>query len=146
MSDTPHGRTRRDGDPQDTGVPRAFAGVVLDAPDPRALAGFYQRLLGWKIVDESPDWVSLEGPEPTRISFQAEPEYRPPTWPSRGDRQQMMLHLDFEVEDLEAGHRHAVEAGATPADFQPQDDVRVYTDPAGHPFCLFVRDEDDRAG
>jgi hypothetical protein len=25
------------------------------------------------------------------------------------------------------------------ADFQPQDDVRVLRDPAGHPFCLFVR-------
>jgi len=26
------------------------------------------------------------------------------------------------------------------ADFQPHDDVRVYLDPAGHPFCLWVRD------
>jgi hypothetical protein len=24
------------------------------------------------------------------------------------------------------------------AEFQPQDDVRVYLDPAGHPFCLYV--------
>ena len=24
------------------------------------------------------------------------------------------------------------------ADFQPQDDVRVYLDPAGHPFCLWA--------
>ena len=24
-------------------------------------------------------------------------------------------------------------------EFQPQDDVRVYLDPAGHPFCLWVR-------
>jgi hypothetical protein len=24
------------------------------------------------------------------------------------------------------------------ADFQPQDDVRVCLDPAGHPFCLFL--------
>ncbi len=23
---------------------------------------------------------------------------------------------------------------------QPQDDVRVYLDPAGHPFCLFVNE------
>ena len=28
--------------------------------------------------------------------------------------------------------------GATLAEFQPQDDVRVYLDPAGHPFCLWV--------
>nr|WP_278254933.1 hypothetical protein [Streptomyces sp. IBTA2] len=31
--------------------------------------------------------------------------------------------------------------GATPAEFQPQHDVRVLFDPAGHPFCLFVRDQ-----
>jgi hypothetical protein len=32
----------------------------------------------------------------------------------------------------------AVEAGARVARFQPQDDVRVLLDPAGHPFCLWV--------
>jgi hypothetical protein len=31
----------------------------------------------------------------------------------------------------------APEASAL-ADFQPQDDVRVCLDPAGHPFCLFL--------
>jgi hypothetical protein len=25
------------------------------------------------------------------------------------------------------------------ADYQPQQDVRVYLDPAGHPFCLWAR-------
>jgi hypothetical protein len=30
--------------------------------------------------------------------------------------------------------------GAVLAEYQPQDDVRVYLDPAGHPFCLFTRD------
>jgi catechol 2,3-dioxygenase-like lactoylglutathione lyase family enzyme len=122
------------------GVPRALAGVVLDAPDPRALAAFYRRLLGWETAEDGPDWVSLKGPGATGLSFQTEPEYRPPTWPGRSDRQQMMLHLDFEVADLEAAHEHAVAAGAVLADFQPQDDVRVYADPAGHVFCLFVRE------
>ena len=31
----------------------------------------------------------------------------------------------------------AVAAGATLAEFQPQDHVRVCLDPAGHPFCLW---------
>ena len=31
------------------------------------------------------------------------------------------------------------EQGATLADFQPQEDVRVCLDPAGHPFCLFLQ-------
>ena len=41
------------------------------------------------------------------------------------------------VEDLDRGVEKAVGLGATQADWQPQDDVRVMLDPAGHPFCLF---------
>jgi hypothetical protein len=40
----------------------------------------------------------------------------------------------------EAAGAHAVAAGAALAEFQPQDDVRVYLGPAGHPFCLFRPD------
>ena len=48
------------------------------------------------------------------------------------------MHLDLEVGDLEGAVAHAVETGATVADHQPQKDVRVLLDPAGHPFCLYV--------
>ena len=50
-----------------------------------------------------------------------------------------MLHLDILVDGLDAAGAHALEAGAVLASYQPQDDVRVYLDPAGHPFCLFVQ-------
>ena len=50
----------------------------------------------------------------------------------------MMLHLDLEVPDLPAAVAGAVRAGAREADFQPQEDVRVMLDPAGHPFCLYI--------
>jgi hypothetical protein len=50
----------------------------------------------------------------------------------------MMLHLDFEVSDLEQAVAHAIELGGELADFQPHDDVRVILDPDGHPFCLYV--------
>ena len=50
----------------------------------------------------------------------------------------MSMHLDIEVDDLDAAGARAVAAGATLAGYQPQDDVRVYLDPAGHPFCLFL--------
>ena len=113
--------------------------TVLDAPDPRELARFYQRLLGWPVGADEPDWVTLVPPEGSSgLSFQREPVYERPTWPAVRDRQQMMLHLDIEVDDLEAAGAHAVAAGATLAEFQPQDDVRVYLDPVGHPFCLYV--------
>ena len=50
----------------------------------------------------------------------------------------MQMHIEVEVEDLAAAVEHAIELGATPAEHQPQDDVRVMLDPAGHPFCLYT--------
>ncbi|WP_165978463.1 VOC family protein [Actinomadura darangshiensis] len=112
---------------------------VLDAPDPHALANFYRRLLGWTVVQREPDWVKLRPPGGgTGLSFQTEPIYEAPTWPASAGAQQIMTHLDFEVEDLDAAGTHAEEAGAVLAGFQPDDDVRVYLDPVGHPFCLFL--------
>jgi hypothetical protein len=40
--------------------------------------------------------------------------------------------------DLETAVDAAIALGATRAASQPQDDVRVLLDPAGHPFCLWV--------
>lgn len=51
----------------------------------------------------------------------------------------MTSHLDIAVDDLQAGVDWARQAGATLADYQPQEHVRVMLDPAGHPFCLFAR-------
>jgi catechol 2,3-dioxygenase-like lactoylglutathione lyase family enzyme len=116
-----------------------LSGVVLDAPDARELAAFYRRLLGWPVEQDEPGWVKLASPDGgPGLSFQDEPEYARPTWPSDASHQQMMVHLDIEVDDLEAACAHARAAGATLTEFQPQEHVRVHLDPAGHPFCLFV--------
>jgi catechol 2,3-dioxygenase-like lactoylglutathione lyase family enzyme len=114
-------------------------GVVLDAPDAPALAHFYSDLLGWEIAKESPEHCTM-GPADgvAYIAVQRSTDYVRPTWPNADGAQQMMLHLDFEVVDLEAAVAHAVELGAELADFQPQQDVRVMLDPAGHPFCLYT--------
>ena len=113
--------------------------VVLDAPDARELADFYRRLLGWEIKVDEGDWVLLRRPDDgTSLSFQAEPHYVRPVWPGADGEQLMMLHLDIEVDDLDEAGAHAVAQGAVLAEFQPQDDVRVYLDPAGHPFCLWI--------
>lgn len=117
-----------------------LSGTVLDSPDARQLADFYRRLLGWTVEQDEPSWVTLSEPGGgSRLSFQTEPAYVRPIWPSQTDAQQMMMHLDIEVDDLEAAGAHATAQGATLAEYQPQDDVRVYLDPAGHPFCLWVR-------
>jgi catechol 2,3-dioxygenase-like lactoylglutathione lyase family enzyme len=116
-----------------------LSGIVLGAPDARALADFYHRLLGWEVERDQPGWVKLRAPGGgPGLSFQTETAYVRPTWPAGPGDQQMMLHLDIEVDDLEAAGAHAVAAGAVLAAYQPQEDVRVYLDPAGHPFCLWV--------
>jgi len=113
--------------------------AVLDAPDPRVLGAFYSRLLGWPIGRDEPDWVTVRPPDGgAGLSIQLESAYVRPTWPACPGDQQMMFHLDIEVEDLDAAGAHAIDAGAVLAESQPQDDVRVYLDPAGHPFCLWV--------
>jgi catechol 2,3-dioxygenase-like lactoylglutathione lyase family enzyme len=113
--------------------------TVLGAPDPRALAAFYEQLLGWTRVTDEPAWVMLRPPSGgTGLSFQVEPDFVPPVWPSVPGAQQMLAHLDIAVADLEAGVAWALHAGARLANVQPQAHVRVLLDPVGHPFCLFL--------
>jgi hypothetical protein len=123
-----------------TSAPRlSIATVVLDCIDAHGLAEFYCRLLGWEITFSEPGWVLLRSPYGgTGLAFQSEPWYQPPVWPEEPSRPHKMLHMDFRVNDLESGEAHALAVGATLAAYQPQDGVRVFLDPAGHPFCLFV--------
>jgi len=116
-----------------------LTGTNIDSPDANALADFYRRLLGWTAATEEPGWVILRPPDGgLTLNFQTETGYVRPAWPAGPGDQQMMMHLEIQVDDLEAGVAHAVAAGATLAELQPQDDVRVCLDPAGHPFCLYT--------
>ena len=117
-----------------------WLGVVLDAPDASALAHFYERLLGWTVYKDTPGWATIAPSETAgyNLSFQTEPNYVRPVWPSEAGKPIMMLHLDLEVDDLDDAVAYAVEVGAALADVQPQEDVRVLLDPVGHPFCLYV--------
>jgi catechol 2,3-dioxygenase-like lactoylglutathione lyase family enzyme len=123
-------------------MPRlTLTGTNIDAPDANALADFYRRLLGWTTRTEEPGWVIIQpaGGSDGSLSFQTESRYVRPVWPTAPGDQQMMMHLEIAVDDLEASVAHAVAQGATLAGFQPQEDVRVCLDPAGHPFCLFLQ-------
>ena len=111
-------------------------GVALEAPDPHALARFYSALLGWELGPEGLAVAPADGV--AYIAFQHSEGYVRPTWPAEEGAQRITMHLDFEVEDLAAAVKHARELGAELPDFQPQDNVRVMLDPAGHPFCLYT--------
>lgn len=113
-----------------------FGSVVLDCPDPVALADFYARLLDWPAAkvdgDDDGEWVTLRSPEGVLVEFQRVDDYRAPNWPGQDSPQQ--FHLDLTVVDMEAAHERALEIGATHLDTRKT--FRVYADPAGHPFCL----------
>lgn len=119
-------------------------GVVLDAPDASELAHFYRDLLGWQLFKDTPEWATLAPSETAgyNFAFQQEPNYVRPVWPSEPGKPLMMLHLDLEVDDLDVATAHALSVGAELAPHQPQEAVRVFLDPAGHPFCLYLDPED----
>ncbi|MBC9729392.1 VOC family protein [Streptomyces sp. TRM68367] len=111
--------------------------VVLDCPDPRALAGFYAEVLGGtaEVNSEDPAWVDLKVPGGPALAFQAAPGFVPPRWPAPDHSQQ--FHLDLTVQDLDASERGVLALGAKPLDTEDRSrNWRVYADPAGHPFCL----------
>jgi catechol-2,3-dioxygenase len=110
--------------------------VVLDCPDPGALAEFYRQLLGGEITKDEDDWVSLTGEPDVKLSFQRADGYRPPDWPS--DERPQQFHLDVTVDDVDDAERRVVALGARKHEVQPGEEWnwRVFLDPAGHPFCL----------
>ena len=130
--------------------PMAVTSVTIGAPAPRDLAAFYARLLGWPVTATDParpgmppedGWAQLRPPpgqEGPTLNFEYEAKFTRPVWPAADGAQNATQHLDIAVGDLDETVSWALAAGATLADHQPQDDVRVMLDPAGHPFCLFL--------
>ncbi|WP_051147191.1 VOC family protein [Glaciibacter superstes] len=121
--------------------------VVLDCPDPLALAGFYAQVLGWARESDSNDsWATIRPPGDARrtstgMAFQGAADFVAPTWPDNSVPQQS--HLDIDVADLDEAEYAILAAGATKTGLpEPEseegkrDSFRVYLDPVGHPFCL----------
>ncbi len=129
--------------------------VVLDCTDARSLAEFYRRLLGltYRPGDEPPengavderggDWLVLRTPgDVPQQAFQQVSRLPAATWPDGPVPQQ--LHLDMtvvSVEELEAQHQRVLRLGGRllyDRGDDPEEPLRVYADPAGHPFRIFV--------
>jgi len=130
--------------------PIRLGGICLDCADAEEMAAFYCRVLGYEVAARDTadmraggsGWIALRAPASgLDLSFQAEPYYRPPTWPEDDDgAQQKMMHFEVAAEDVEAAAAEVIGAGGRQAPFQPPDRdpsrLRVMLDPAGHPFCL----------
>ncbi|MGH9107698.1 MAG: VOC family protein [Acidimicrobiales bacterium] len=130
--------------------------VVLDGTDIRSLAEFYRQLLGfdYRPGDEAPgpgeadprgdDWLALRDPAGARqMAFQKVATLPASTWPDN-ERVPQQLHLDLTVgtvRDLDAQHERALALGARlvlDRSGDEEEPLRVYADPAGHPFCILV--------
>jgi catechol-2,3-dioxygenase len=121
-----------------------LAAVNLNAPDASALGAFYARLLGWEVVHDEAGWVVVgHDDDYFRVTLEEDVNFQRPVWPSEPDKPPIQMHLDIRVTDLDGAVAHALECGAELAAHQPQDDVRVCLDPAGHAFCLFLDDSSD---
>jgi len=129
--------------------------VVLDCTNARVLAEFYRQLLGFRYRpgDEPPatgepdtagqDWLVLRGAAGSaQVAFQQVAALPEATWPEGPVPQQFHLDLAVPTEaELDVQHERALALGARLLDDlsdDPEEPLRVYADPAGHPFCIFV--------
>jgi catechol 2,3-dioxygenase-like lactoylglutathione lyase family enzyme len=130
--------------------------TVLDSTDVRTLAEFYRELLGlrYRPGDEPPaagepdqhghDWLVLRDHDGvSRLAFQQVDVLPMATWPDNSKVPQQ-LHLDLTVPsaaELDRQHARALALGARllhDRSDDPEEPLRVYADPSGHPFCIFV--------
>jgi catechol 2,3-dioxygenase-like lactoylglutathione lyase family enzyme len=111
--------------------------VIVDCPDPAALAAFYAELLGLPVTWQEDDFaVVARDDRSPGTRFQLVPGYRPPQWPDPRWPQQM--HFDVMVDDVDAAEPRVLALGARRL-AGAEGGSRVYADPAGHPFCLIPR-------
>ncbi len=129
--------------------------VVLDTTDVRRSAEFWRALLGLVYrpghapptegeADAADDgWLNLFDPDGTpRLAFQHVDELAPTTWPDHTVPQQMHLDLTVDsVAELDAVHERVLSLGGQlrfDRSDDPDEPLRVFVDPAGHTFCVFV--------
>ncbi len=114
--------------------------VMVDCSDARKLRDFYAELLGWEKC-ELFGLPSVSNESGIVFMFAQEEGYIAPVWPEQEGSQQKQMHFDFQVPDLPAAVRQAEALGAVKARAQfGGADFTTMLDPAGHPFCLCVKE------
>lgn len=118
--------------------------IVIDSDNSEELSAFYEKLLGWTRKAHSPDdeWIVLYNHKNSgmpELIFQQIENYVKPVWPDTLGKQLQMMHLDFHVDNLDEGVKHALSCGAELSPVQLERSWRVMLDPAGHPFCILPK-------
>ncbi|MBU8813520.1 VOC family protein [Mycolicibacterium goodii] len=112
-----------------------WSGVTIDCVDPVRMATFWAALLNIPASAEhgdDPDWATVgsRSGEFPRLTFQRVPE------PKAG---KVRIHLDVQVEDIDAGRRRVEQLGGRFSGVRHDYDegiVLTMFDPEGHEFCL----------
>lgn len=113
-----------------------IAAIVIDAIEPRKVADFWSAVLGWRIIDESDDFLTIGPPDgawPT-IDIALVPERK---------AVKNRLHLDLRADGSSAEEEidRLLKLGARRADVGQPPDVSwtVMADPEGNEFCVLAR-------
>ena len=117
-----------------------IAVIAIDAVQPRVVADFWCKVLGWQVVEEDESGISIaetDGSWPT-IDVLAVPEKK--TVKNR-------LHLDLRADGMTTTEEleRLVGLGARPIDIGQGADVSwvVLSDPEGNEFCLLSRNVEE---
>jgi hypothetical protein len=110
----------------------------VDAADLESESSFWHRLLGGSITRAATHHFLRIDDFPV-IVIQYAPGHVPPQWPDGASQQ---MHVDLTTDDVATADSRVLDAGGRR--LKPTDDVdvstqkgsRVYTSPAGHPFCI----------
>ncbi|MFH5821671.1 VOC family protein [Georgenia sp. AZ-5] len=114
----------------------AIAALAVDAHDPRRVADFWTAALGWEIVEDGDEGVSIAPADRSLPAIDFLPVPEPKTVKNR-------LHLDIRADGTSQAEEveRLLGLGATRADVGQGPDVTwvVLADPEGNEFCVLSR-------
>jgi predicted enzyme related to lactoylglutathione lyase len=113
-----------------------IAVIAIDAVEPRRIAEFWAAVLGWQIVEEDAEVISIA---PAGSAWPTIDVVQVPERKSVKNR----LHLDLRADGTTAAQEveRLLAMGARPADVGQDPDVSwtVLADPEGNEFCVLSR-------
>lgn len=114
----------------------SLAIIAIDAVNPRVIAEFWCAVLGWLVLEEDDDVVSIGSPEDSWPTIDV---CRVPESKTIKNR----LHFDLRADGVERASelQRLFDLGAKPVDVGQKPDASwvVLADPEGNEFCLLAR-------